>query len=332
MEPSRETVSTNRQSKARRFASVCVLVLLGLPYSAAAQPNSSSAMVSTTDTGYSPLLGPNSEAYVDADALYQASCMTDVTYTWQLLPDGLLYNSYLAGTKESRISGLFFHERDAGWLLDVTLGGRAGILRYGTSDTLRPEGWQLDLEGAAFPRFDLEKNWDLVASDFRIGVPLTYSKGCFRGKLAYYHLSSHLGDELLTRTPTMLTSRINFSRDVLVLGGSYYPIASLRFYAEAGWAMASDGGSEPWEFQFGMEFLPECPRFLGGAPFLALNGHLREEIDFGGNLVAQTGWRWQGPTGHLLRLGAHYLNGPSNQFEFFRESEQQIGLGIWYDY
>ena len=118
-----------------------------------------------------------------------------------------------------------------------------------------------------------------------------------------------------------------------MLGGSYYLTVDLRLYAEAGWAFYSDGGSDPWEFQFGIDYSPVLPQFGRGAPFVALNGHLREDVDFGGNFVAQLGWQWRGKlTERLFRVGLHYLTGPSPQFQFFRDSEEQLGIGVWYDF
>ncbi len=252
-------------------------------------------------------------------------------WSWQLLPDGLIYKSYLAGVKESRISGVWAHDARLGWFLDVTLGGRVGILRYGSHDNLHPQGWQVDIEGAAFPRINLTENWDLDSADFRFGVPITYGIGRYQMKIAGYHLSSHVGDEYLVRNPNY--QRINFSRDVLVWGHSYYPTDNLRVYGEVGYAVREDGGSKPWEFQFGGEFSPGYPTGIQGAPFAAVNAHLREEVDFGGEFVAQAGWSWRGRrTRHLFRTGVQYLTGKSNQYQFFRRNEDQIGFGLWYDY
>ena len=247
------------------------------------------------------------------------------------LPSRLIYPSYLAGMREPRLGATWVHERDLGWLLDVALGGRVGILRYGAEGTPRPTGWQIDFEGAAFPRVDLEHERDLVAADFRYGVPLTLGLGRYQAKLAYYHLSSHLGDEYMLRFPQV--PRINFSRNVLVWGNSFYVTDDVRLYAEAGWAMYTDGGTEPWEFQFGIDYSPACPSHgLRGAPFAAVNAHLREEVDFGGNLVVQVGWQWRSRGGHLLRTGMHYFTGKSEQFEFYRQHEDKLGLGLWYDF
>ena len=76
----------------------------------------------------------------------------DEPWTWQVLPTGLMYKSYLAGGREPRFGTQFVHERSQGWLWDTTLGARVGLLRYGTENDFWPEGWQLDVEGAAFPR------------------------------------------------------------------------------------------------------------------------------------------------------------------------------------
>jgi hypothetical protein len=258
-------------------------------------------------------------------------CGCEEPWHWQWLPDGLIYRSYIAGPKESRFGSVWFHEKDQGLLWDIALGGRVGLLRYGTSSTGWPEGWQLDIEGAAFPRLDPEDGRDLVSSDFRFGIPLTYGEGPYQTKFAYYHLSSHLGDEFMLRYPNV--PRINYTRDAFVYGNSYYWTRDLRIYGEVEYAFGVDGGAEPWAVQFGFDLTPPCPMGIRGAPFAAVNAYLREEVDFGGTFTAQTGWQWRGGrTGKLLRIGLHFLTGKSPQFEFFNQSETQFGGGIWYDY
>jgi len=265
------------------------------------------------------------EAY--ANSGYQAP------WDWTLLPDGLIYKSYLAGPKESRFRSVWSHDDRLGWIWDITLGGRVGMLRYGTtySDDIRPQGWQLDVEGAAFPRLDPEEDRDLVSSDFRFGIPLTYSLGRYETKLAYYHLSSHIGDEYLLKNPTFV--RLNYVRDAIVWGNAYYVTDDLRLYGEVGYAFYTSGGADPIELQAGAEYSPAHFTGLRGAPFFAVNGLLRQEFDYGGLLTAQAGWQWRGERNRrLLRIGGEYSNGKSEQFEFFGNSEERLGLGIWYDY
>ncbi len=249
---------------------------------------------------------------------------------WVLMPEGLIYRPYLASAKESRFRSVWNNERDEGNIWDITLGGQVGILRYGGEHNGRPVGWQLGIEGAGLVRLDLDEDRDVMASDFRFGIPLTWGNAFYQVKCGYYHLSSHVGDEFLLKNPGF--PRLNFSRDVLVLGISLSPRELWRVYGEAGYAFYSDV-SEQWEFQFGIDYAPSGATGPRGKPFAAVNGHLREEVDFGGNVVLQAGWAWRGsPSSGMLRTGVEYYNGKNDQFSFFNDSEQKFGFGVWYDY
>lgn len=293
--------------------------LLGLPL--AHGPNTDI----TPEPVATPSLVAESLANVDPDDVN----MDDYQWRWQMLPKSLIYHTYLAGVKEPRLAAVFNGENNRGSILDLTAGARMGLLRYGTRDVFEPDGWQLDVEGAAFTRLDPEENMDLEATDYKFGVPLTYGWGCYQMKFAYSHLSSHLGDEFAIRNG--LAGRINYSRDALVWGHSVYATENLRFYFEVGYALFSDV-NEPWDTQFGIEYSPICNgRF--GAPFAAFNTHLREEVNFGGNFVMQVGWQWTSPeNAHRIRIGLQYYNGNEEQFEFYSVSEQKVGLGLWYDF
>jgi hypothetical protein len=256
--------------------------------------------------------------------------VNDEPWTWQVLPTGLMYKSYLAGGREPRFGTQFVHERTQGWLWDTTLGARVGLLRYGTENNIWPEGWQLDVEGAAFPRLMLENDRDLNSADFRAGMPLTRRVGPWEMKFGYYHYCSHLGDEFVLTHPGF--RRINYVRETVILGLAAYLSPNLRLYSEAGYAVHVDGESQPWEFQFGADWSPAEPSGPCGAPFFAINCHLRQENDFGGNMTVESGWQWRGTAGHLFRIGMRYFNGMSEQGQFFDTFEEQVGVGLWYDF
>ena len=278
---------------------------------------------------------PADMPYVDLDTYFPDASsapppMASDVWQWQFLPEGIIYSSYLAGTKESRFAAHIINAKSAGWLFDAVLGTRVGLIRFGDHNSIRPEGWQLDAEGAAQLRLDIPEEVDVRSADFRAGVPLTYGLGRYRFKIGYYHLSSHLGDEFLLKNPGF--PRLNFSRDVLLIGHMIYLTEQLRLYGEAGWAFKSDV-TQPWEFQFGLDYLPCGPTGIAGAPFAALNGHFREELNFGGAVTAQAGWAWRGMSDtKLFRVGLHYYNGESNQFSSFDQHEEQLGFGMWYDF
>ncbi len=271
------------------------------------------------------------QEFAPSGELFSVQNSWEEQWQWQWAPTGLIYRSYLAGPKEPRFGTAWLYDSDLRWRWDTTIGARVGLIRYGTTDPLHPEGWQLDAEGAVFPRLDInDGKRDLDASDFRVGFVLTYGQGPHAWKFGYYHISAHLGDEFMLANPGV--RRLNFTWDGLVLGYSYFCTPQLRLYAEAAWAFATDDGAQPWRFQFGVDYAPSEPTGPEGAPFFAINGFLREEVDFGGTLSVQLGWAWRGTSGQLLRVGLQYLNGKSIQYEFYDTFEQQLGLGVWYDF
>ena len=261
-------------------------------------------------------------------------------WSWHLLPNNLIYTSYLAGPKEPRLASVWYDDSEPdpfdtnvrnGWMWDMTAGGRVSILRYGSDPVLHPQGFEIQVEGAAFVRLDPGDEIDLRSSDYRFGIPLVFGIGRWQTKLGYYHLSAHLGDESHLKHPDF--TRINYLRDAVVWGNSYYVFDWMRVYGDVGYAFNQDGGSEPWEFQFGTELIQARPTGIHGAPFLAVNGMSRQELDWGGNVCVQTGWAWRGwRSERLLRIGFEYLYGSDPQYEFVYAKQNRCGVGVWYDY
>lgn len=263
-----------------------------------------------------------------------ADCQTSGIWTFSTLPDGLVYKPYLAGPRESRVAGSFLNETSQGWLWEGVVGGRVGLMRYGTCGGIFPEGLQLDLEAAVFPRLNLEERWELESADFQFGLPVTWAPQGrpFQFKFGFYHFGSHLGDDFIRRTGIVVPSR-TYTRDAFNLGISIQLTESIRSYMESSFAIQTEGPAEPWQFQFGLDYTPMTGFSKAGSPFFGINGLLREEVDFGGGLTVMTGWQWRGrDTDNRLRLGLHYFNGKSNQHSFWNEHEELIGLGLWYDY
>jgi len=270
------------------------------------------------------------QAYPPAPAPLFESTVDEVPeWTWQAMPEGLIWRSYLAGVHEPRFGLVTSHTKMFGTTWDATLGGRVAMVRYGTNTPYRPEGWEVDLEGAAMPRLQpLEISSPVVSTDFRVGVPVTYGSGPWQFKTGYYHLSAHLGDEFMLLHPSAV--RINYTRDAIMLAVGYYYTEALRLYGEYDYAFVLGGGSEPSQFQFGVDY---SPAVRGGAPFAAVYTNLLQELDFGGTFVAQAGWQYRGGMAlHTFRLGVEFANGATTQYEFFNRFEQRVGFGIWYDY
>ncbi len=250
---------------------------------------------------------------------------------WELLPSGLMYHSYIAGPKEPRVAAVWLSEKDRGLVWETAVGGRAGILRHGTPGCgPNPQGFQLDVEGAALVRIDHEEESDVEAADFRIGLIGTWRRNTTATKFGYSHISSHVGDEFLIKNPGF--ERINYVRDSLIFGVYEHVTPELGIYGEIGYALNANGGAEPLEFQFGTEYRPvPCNRW-NISPVFAINAGLREELQFGGgvNVIAALEARGR-VSDSRFRVGLQYYNGKELQYSFLQEDVQFIGAGLWFD-
>lgn len=250
---------------------------------------------------------------------------------WYILPDGLLWNSYLAGPHEPRISTVIFNDTDGGIFWDATVGGRVGLVRYGTAGAKRPQGWQWDLEGAVITRLDLLHAEDVESMDYRFGTEITAAEGPWAMKFGYFHISSHVGDEYLIRNSIL--ERINYVTESWVWGVSYSPSDAFRFYGEIANAFKASGGAKRYQFQTGAEYTPVAETTRRGAPFAAINLNFREAVDYDVSTTAQIGWGYQSPrSGRRIRFGIQYGDGPTSQYSFFERREEYLGMGVWFDY
>ena len=252
---------------------------------------------------------------------------------WQMLPNGLLYRTYIAGEKEARMQLVpYYDTKSKRKIWEAVLGGRAGLIRLSDPSITNSDAFQLDLEGAVFARvLPDEPSAMLEGSDYRVGLYGTWKFDRLSYRAGYYHISAHVGDEYLLANP--MFNRINYVRDSLLAGTTYELNDVSRIYGEIGYALGIEGGAKPLEFQFGAEYTPLPTSQFTGAPFAAVNTHLREDFDFNGGVNVVAGWGWQGEhSKRRLRLGLNYYNGPSLQYEFFDRWENLVGGGIWLDY
>lgn len=248
----------------------------------------------------------------------------------QFMPRGLMYRSYLAGEKEPRIGAQWLHG-NVGWIWEASFGGRLPLWRYGTDDPLRPEGLQMDVEGATFTRVDVGTGTEVDAIDFRVGFLVTWRRGRTALKGGSYHISSHIGDEYLVRNPNFV--RNDYTRESLIGGITQDLTDALSVYGEVGYAFRYQGGAEPFELQFGIQYNPQPREGWWGRPYAAINAHLRQEFDFARNINTVAGIQWRSRESlRVIRIGLQYFNGQSLQYSFFDQHEEWLGTGVWVDF
>lgn len=130
----------------------------------------------------------------------------------ELLPSGDVFAALLADPKQPQFFGayLFVSSSDSSArLASVGMGESIGLVRG------RSGGWQLGLATGVFSQFEMRAPaYNLINTDFIVGVPLTVRIGRWAARLRLYHQSSHLGDEyLLTTNP----ARENLSFEAIEL-------------------------------------------------------------------------------------------------------------------
>jgi hypothetical protein len=246
----------------------------------------------------------------------------------RFLPGSLLWEVPYANQREPRMFGKVT-DFDGTSTYETALGAQIGLVRWGASKDCH-EGIQLDIFGVAFSRF---RKSDLLATDYRVGLPLTFAAGSWQAKVALEHSSGHVGDELLKLQPNFPT--ISYFRDEVVLGLAYRFADQLRVYGQVGWAFHV---SDPLKghadrYDLGFEWSRQGPTSRLGQPFVAVDLDLRSEQDYEANTTVQVGWQWRYEEHrHSVRVALEWYDGRSPYGQFFLNREDWVGFGVYYDW
>ncbi|MGH7542163.1 MAG: DUF1207 domain-containing protein [Gemmatimonadota bacterium] len=185
----------------------------------------------------------------------------------------------------------------------------------------RPAG-PLELAGAlaagAFSRFDLESaDNEFVEVHYRAGFQLRarYREVAARAEL--FHASSHLGDEYLERTGREPVSTSREGVEILV---QIAPSPGLTLYGGPGTLLRSTEDLEAASARLGVEWR-SAPADGSGA-YVSADAFAWSELDWEPILAFEGGVAF----GPRARLGATFGSGPSRAEQFFRESENVVGL------
>jgi hypothetical protein len=216
---------------------------------------------------------------------------------------------------------------------DVALGGTLPLLRWASS---RHPGhvWQLDLFAMMASRF-ISQDY-LMASDYRVGAPITFACDRWSGKIAYEHTSTHIGDEYVKKTGQAFRSS---TRDEIVIGLAYRVLEPLRVHGTVGYNLNAQEsfrkgmGSYHDRYSFGAEWSRPLTTGLKGQPFVAVDLEYRGDLDYTPNFAAQAGWQWLSELGRPgVRLVAEYYDGRNPFGQFLDRHESRAGVALYYDF
>ena len=194
------------------------------------------------------------------------------------------------------------------------------------------EGWQVSIFGAVSSQFNLDRPADdLVNSDYRIGIPLTYKRGAFSARASVWHQSSHLGDELIFSGNAPQRVDISFESLDYVLAwerGGWRPYAG-GFYLLSGLPGVHRNGGHA-----GIDYAGQAP-LLGGARLVGgLDLKWFEETDWrvGGSvkLGLEIGRPYPERRGMTVLL--EYYEGFSPFGQFYRNDITAYGLALQFDF
>ncbi len=248
---------------------------------------------------------------------------------YEIFPAQELFATLIADPRWPRFS--VSHQ----WYLDDDELDRVGATSFGETFALvrSPKAdwgeWEIAFQAGVFSVFDLEADsFDLVNSDFLVGLSASHHLGDVTTMIRIYHQSSHLGDEFLLRNRV---DRVNLSFEVLDLLMSYEPWSWLRLYGGGGLILHREPDLDRGITQVGLELT--SPRaFASGylRPLAAIDLQHREESDWKTDLSLRSGVQIEHPRlgSRRLQILGEFYSGRSPNGQFFDRSIKTLGLGI----
>lgn len=250
----------------------------------------------------------------------------------EFLPDRVIYPPYLADPRQSRTgSKMQFpigDPKDSSIKMENVIGSYRALALW--TDPGRPgEEFELLAEAAVFTRFDTVESWDMDAADYRFGFPLAYRVGDLSFKLHPYHITSHLGDEFISREKR---KRDSYHLDEVAFGVSWQVEPDVRVYAEIGVGFYTGPETESGRAQLGADWEGESwNRWLN--PFAAIDLQTRNEIGWSWNASAMAGLILRKkPAGTGFRVSVEYYRGHDQQTQFKNQLEHYYAVGFSFQF
>ena len=251
----------------------------------------------------------------------------DEPWEYLTLPSSLLWKPPLANQREPRFYGKFTNLNHKNYI-DTAIGAEFGLGRIAPKGH-PDEGFQLDVFGAVFTRFDPKRF--LTAADYRAGIPITYKKGPWSTKVSYEHTSTHIGDEY---SQAYGRKQVPLVLDEIVIGVSRSYGEHVRLYGQGGYAFNTakeTNANRRARYDLGISYSNYKDTGPAGRPFAAYDMDLREYENYTVNSTLQVGWQWVNNT-RSVRLALEVYQGRSQFGQFYLNTEHYAGIGGYFDW
>lgn len=190
--------------------------------------------------------------------------------------------------------------------------------------------WDIGLDLGIFTQFEFKENrQNILNSDFKIGMPMTWMKDHWALRINMFHLSSHFGDDYIFRndiedyTPESLTyeqADISF----------YYYQNNTRYYAGFGLVLRSNADRKMWSIHAGFDGSQIINKaktiaFLWGAHL-----NLDEQTDFKIGIKPGIGLQFGSEDQKPLKLILEFYTGPTPYGAYEFRTLTHLGLGLYF--
>ncbi len=349
-------------------ARIAALAALATAFSIAAAGNAGEPFSPGRDPGpaeYIPIAAENESDPLDDDLdgiliIEESGNAPDRPHGgW--FPGSRLYATMLADPRKIGFSGVIRYHDDAfnryrkrynglrsdvlgsdGLFGAVSLGSPLPLYRWVTAGA---GSWQVGIEGSVWALFalkDRKKSYfsdgsTMLNADYEIGVPLEFSFRDFSMRYRFYHISTHIGDELMVLYPEIVRKNVSF--EALDLYASYEFVRRIRLFAGGGYIVHSfqSARMRPGYVEYGLEIAPfgslAAGKNLALRPYLAAHGK-----NWDNNHWAYAGTYALGlqilpasPRPGRISIYAEFHHGSSPDGQFFHERTSYWGLGLLWE-
>ncbi|MBS0013645.1 MAG: DUF1207 domain-containing protein [Desulfobacterales bacterium] len=250
-------------------------------------------------------------------------------------PNDEIFKPILADPKEPRFFGSVRHI-DNEMRKDFTgaaigLGETFGIYRK----NLGPErAWQLSISGGVFSHFDMDTStYDLLNSDYNIGLLWTYRDRDASLRFRIYHQSSHIGDDYIDENPALLNKYSGFDYEAAELITAY-DWQPFRVYGGIHYLLQRDPGDlDRWSYQAGLEYESPNPILFQGMPVAGVDIKGLQERSWTPAISVKAGLKFKtADNNREIMVLAEYYNGFIPYGAFYDYDMDAFGLGVYFGF
>jgi hypothetical protein len=187
--------------------------------------------------------------------------------------------------------------------------------------------WQIGFLGGIVARFGSERTTlYLKAADFHAGIPISFRKGKWSGRLQFYHISSHLGGDYENLTGFQ---PFHYSREALQALAAYDAPHHVRIYGGPTLLVRTYPRLPRWAFQAGTEWFPQALSRRRWRFYLADDFQTRGEVEWQMNISVAPGVQWTTRQGEpIARFEGWFYSGQDPFGELFRQRERIAGVQL----